>query len=73
MNVKRIATATAFLALAVAGCAGRGGTLGTSQGTTGYVLPAMGGDVVVYAAMGKDTIGEEYYKEGLGAIRSSRV
>jgi plastocyanin len=32
----------------------------------------MGGDVVVYAAMGKDTIGAEYYKEGTGSIKSAK-
>lgn len=72
MNRKRIATAAALLGLAVAGCGGRGGTFGASQGATAYVLPAMGGDVVVYASMGKDTIGEEYYKEGIGSIKSAK-
>ncbi|HEY2553702.1 MAG TPA: hypothetical protein VGI15_00500 [Candidatus Cybelea sp.] len=70
MNIKRIASAAALLGLAVAGCAGRSGMVGASPGAPAYVLPAMGGDVVVYQAMGKDTIGEEYYKEGLGAIHS---
>ncbi|HEY6484986.1 MAG TPA: hypothetical protein VIX83_01215 [Candidatus Cybelea sp.] len=70
MNIKRIASAAALLGLAVAGCGGRSGMVGASPGAPTYALPAMGGDVVVYATMGKDTIGEEYYKEGLGAIRS---
>ncbi|MFZ1016437.1 MAG: hypothetical protein WAN39_01050 [Candidatus Cybelea sp.] len=70
MNIKRIASAAALLGLAVAGCGGHGGMVGASPGAPAYVLPAMGGDVVVYASMGRDSIGEEYYKEGLGAIHS---
>jgi plastocyanin len=34
------------------------------------MLPGMGSDMVAYAAMPKDTIGEELPSEGLGAIKS---
>lgn len=70
MNIKHLAAVAALAGLTIAGCGARTGMAGASPGAPAYVLPAMGGDVVVYATMGRDTIGEEYYKEGLGAIHS---
>ncbi len=67
MNKYLTSAAAALLALSLAACGGRAG-MGSSPAT--YALPAMGPDLVITAAMPKDTIGEEYYKEGTGSLKS---
>ncbi len=61
----------AVVVVALAACGGHAGPAG-APGMTTYALPALGPDLAVYAAMPKDTIGEEYYKEGIGAIKSAK-
>lgn len=65
-----VPAAAALIGLALAaGCGGSMGTSGGQGSPVTYALPPLGGLVMV-AVMPKDTIGEEYYKEGIGAIKS---
>jgi len=69
MNRHRIPTAAAaLLAMTLAACGGHAMGGAPSGGTA--MLPALGPDLVVEANMPKDTIGEEYYKEGTGSLKS---
>jgi plastocyanin len=65
MVKKLIALGIALAGLAASACAGGGGA-----GSGTVVLPSMNEDLVAYATLPKDTIGEELPGEGIGAIKS---
>lgn len=69
MARKLLALAVALAGLAVAACGGVGGR-GAAGGTV--MLPSIDNDLVVYAVMPKNTIGEELPYEGLGAVKSKK-
>jgi plastocyanin len=71
MNRYVLPTATALVLIGLAACGGRAGIGGAPNGGT-TMLPALGPDLVVEAAMPRDTIGVEYYKEGTGALKSTK-
>lgn len=62
------AAAAALLGLSLVACGGH--TMGGAPNGGTSMLPALGPDLVIVAAMPKDTIGEEYYKEGTGSLKS---
>jgi plastocyanin len=66
---KFIALALALVGLAVSACGGRGSSGG---GVSTMMLPPIGSDLVVFATVPKDTIGEELPSEGLGTIYSTK-
>jgi plastocyanin len=70
MFAKLMATALALTALAVAACSSRTGTM-VIPATT-LALPRLGNDLAMYAAMPKDSIGQELGSEGLGTVRSTQ-
>jgi plastocyanin len=63
---KFIAVTLAALGLGVSACAGHGGS---ADGGV-MMLPPVAGDVVMFATLPKDTIGEELPGEGLGSLDS---
>jgi plastocyanin len=67
---KHMAAALALAALVVAACSGHIGSSNVMPGTT-VRLPGIGKDLVMYATMPKDSIGEELGKEGLGTVNSA--
>ena len=68
---KLIAVALAAAGLAVSACGGHAanGNLIPMGGNT-FMLPRADDDLVMFATLPKDTIGEELPKEGLGTIKS---
>ncbi|HLY01667.1 MAG TPA: hypothetical protein VKR56_04135 [Candidatus Cybelea sp.] len=64
-----MAAALAVAALVVAACSGRNNYAMPGNGTT-QTLPGIGNDLVMYATMPKDSIGEELGSEGLGTVDS---
>jgi plastocyanin len=58
--------AVALVSLAVSACAGNAG----GSGTATVMLPHFDNDLIMYATVPKDTIGEELPGEGLGQIKS---
>lgn len=70
--MKRIMIPAAAALLALALAAGCGGRYGSAGGGQTVMLPQLGPDLVVMATLPKDTIGVEYYKEGIGAIKSAK-
>jgi plastocyanin len=71
MARKLLALAVALIGLAVSACGGRMlGSSGASAGGGAFVLPPIDSDLVMTAALPKDTIGEEKPDQGLGQIKS---
>jgi plastocyanin len=70
---KLIAVALAAAGLAVSACGGHAtnGNLVPMGGNT-FMLPRTDDDLVMFATLPKDTIGEELPKEGLGTIKSAK-
>jgi plastocyanin len=68
MMKKLLAAGLAISGLAVSACGGRGA--GGAMGDSTVMLPSIGKDLIVYATVPKDTIGEELPGEGLGTIDS---
>jgi plastocyanin len=69
---KHMAAALALAALVVAACSGHIGGSNVMPGNGMTVrLPGIGKDLVMYATMPKDSIGEELGKEGLGTVKSA--
>jgi plastocyanin len=71
MFKKFIALAVALVSLAVSACVGNGTGSG-SGGVTTVMLPKFDNDLVVFATVPADTIGEELPGEGLGTIYSPK-
>jgi len=65
MDKKLFALGIALAGLTISACAGGGGA-----GSATVMLPSMNNDLVAFATLPKDTIGEELPGEGLGAIKS---
>lgn len=59
------ASAAVLLGLAMAGCRGMNGPAGST-----VVMPSIDRDLIVTAAMPKDTIGEELPGQGVGSVKS---
>jgi plastocyanin len=70
MLSKRTALLVAFLGLVLSGCAGSN-SAGSSNGST-VVLPQFDRDLVIWAKVPADTIGEELSGEGIGTIDSTK-
>jgi plastocyanin len=67
---KLLAIGVAAAALAAGACGGRGSSGGGAGGVDVVMLPQVDPDLVVFATVPKDTIGEELPGEGLGSIKS---
>jgi len=72
MNKKYLALVVASLALAASACAGRAVNGSVVPQSQVVALGRLGGDLVAFATLPKDTIGEELPSEGLGAIKSAK-
>jgi plastocyanin len=68
---KFTALAVALVSLAVSACVGNGTGSG-GGGVTTVMLPKFDDDLVVFATVPADTIGEELPGEGLGTIKSEK-
>ncbi len=66
---KQMAAALALAALVVVACSGHNNNPMPGNGTM-LTLPGIGKDLVMYAMMPKDTIGEELGSTGLGTVKS---
>lgn len=71
MGTKALAVTVAVVGLAVSACGGRP-TGGVSVPNGTVMLPAVDSDLVMFATMPKNTIGEELPKEGLGRVYSKK-
>jgi plastocyanin len=69
---KLLALALALTGIAVSACAGRYGAAGNSGGVNTVMLPPLGPDMIVFATVPKDTIGEELPSEGVGSMHSAK-
>lgn len=69
---KTLALAIALAGLAISACGGRAGVGGNSGGVETVMLPPIGHDLLVVAAVPADTIGEELPAEGLGSYHSAK-
>src|ERR1700728_4456523 len=69
---KHMAAALALAALVVAACSGHIGGSNVMPGNSMTLkLPGIDKDLVMYATMPKDSIGEELGSEGLGTVKSA--
>lgn len=68
---KLLAIGLVVAALGAAACAGHGSSGGTN-GVDVVMLPQVDPDLVMFATVPKDTIGEELPSEGLGTIKSAK-
>jgi len=68
---KQMAAALALAALVVVACSGHNNNPMPGNGTI-LTLPGIGKDIVMYAMMPKDTIGEELGSAGLGTVKSAQ-
>jgi plastocyanin len=66
---KQLAAALALAALVVVACSGHNNNPMPGNGTM-LTLPGIGKDLVMYATMPKDAIGEELGSTGLGTVKS---
>jgi plastocyanin len=66
---KFLALGLALAGLAISACGDRGSSGG---GVSTVMLPPVGADLVVFATVPKDTIGEELPTEGLGTVDSAK-
>lgn len=67
---KLLALGLAIAGLAIAACGGRGTGGGAPGGVDVVPLPQINSDLVMFATVPKDTIGEELPGEGIGSIKS---
>jgi len=67
---KLLALGLAVAGLAVSACGGRGSAPAAGNGVDIVTLPQMDPNVVIFATVPRDTIGEELPSEGLGTIKS---
>jgi plastocyanin len=72
MSRKLFALAIALAGLAASACSGRAGVGGNSGGIDTVMLPPLSKDLMVFATVPADTIGEELPSEGLGTFDSSK-
>lgn len=70
MVKKLLAVGLAVAGLAISACGGRGSGPASGNGVGIVMLPQANPDVVIFAAVQKDTIGEEEPSEGIGSVRS---
>ncbi len=68
---KQMAAALALAALVVVACSGHNNNPMPGNGTM-LTLPGIGKDLVMYAMMPKDTVGEELGSAGLGTVKSAQ-
>ncbi len=68
MTRRMIAIGVALAGLAVSACGGRFGGGGAGAPSNTVMLPPVDSDLIVYATMPKNTIGEELPGEGLGQV-----
>jgi plastocyanin len=70
MMKKLLAVGLAAAGLTVSACGGHAAGSGDSMSGATVMLPAVDGDLVMFATLPKDTIGEELPGEGLGTVKS---
>lgn len=70
MVKKLLAAGLAVAALAISACGGRGSAPASGNGVGIVMLPQTDPNLIIFAAVQKDTIGEELPDEGVGVVRS---
>jgi len=71
MVKKLLAVGLAVAGLVISACGGRGSGPASGSGVGIVMLPQMDPNLIIFAAVPKDTIGEELPSEGVGSIRST--